>query len=437
MSDRLPISRRRTAGGKHVAPAAHRPAPGSPQAAPLTPAHPARRTPHGAGRLGTRLAQGGLVSALALALGVVVVAPVWGQSGSTSTADAGSAVSVEQLAAEPVVPGATAVVSPAELAAQQQVATAHAAAAAVEAAQQAQAAAVAVAADPAKVGALQSATAELDALLAAVAVNGEPADTLAERTAATSSRSTERTPLATDQTATATTPDATGAAAPSTTPDEAASSTPGAAVDATDASPLTAAPGTLLPGAAPLSTGVDQLRAAVAAVAALTDQVERTTQEAVAAQEAAAAAAAAEAAQRAAWKASLLGYANGRIPSSALCAPSFDAQALFRCDAAEALDRLDAAYLAEFGTHLTVSDSYRSYAGQVLCKRTKGSLCAAPGTSNHGTGVAVDLGGGIEGFGTAQFVWMSRNAAAYGWVHPAWAEAGGSKPEAWHWEYTG
>ena len=32
---------------------------------------------------------------------------------------------------------------------------------------------------------------------------------------------------------------------------------------------------------------------------------------------------------------------------------------------------------------------------------------------------------------------MKANAPAYGFVHPDWAEPGGSRPEPWHWEYVG
>src|SRR5690606_6330796 len=147
--------------------------------------------------------------------------------------------------------------------------------------------------------------------------------------------------------------------------------------------------------------------------------------------------AAEQAAQRAAWKASLQGFANGQVPASALCGVSFDPRAQLRCDAAEALEALNAAYTARFGRSLEVSDSYRSYNAQVACRANKGSLCAAPGTSNHGMGVAVDLGGGIQTFGTAQHRWMRENAGTWSWTLPEWARAGGSKPEPWHWEYTG
>ncbi|MBT0993237.1 D-alanyl-D-alanine carboxypeptidase family protein [Cellulomonas sp. DKR-3] len=198
-----------------------------------------------------------------------------------------------------------------------------------------------------------------------------------------------------------------------------------------------------------------RLRAALQRVVELSDEVLDTAAQEVADREAAQAAAEAkekaaqeaaeqaakekaeqEAAERAAWKESLLGYPNGQIPSSALCAASFDENVLLRCDATEDLEALDEAYAAEFGEHLTITDSYRSYAAQVSCRARKGSLCAVPGTSNHGTGTAIDLGGGAQGFGTPEWTWLSENAAEFGWEHPDWAEQTGSKPEPWHWEYT-
>lgn len=429
MSDRLPVSRRRSAGGKHVALPVR----------PL-PAEDHRPTHHAAGRVRARLAKGGIVAALTLAFGAVVVAPVWGSS-STGAAAAGVA-DVPATAADAATASAA---TPVDAVAQESASTVFVASAAVDAARQARDAATAAAVDPAQIAALDAAANELDALVG----SAEAVEQRADRTGDAASRSQERTSLSEEAAATTGTADESeetdGASAGAAT-DAAASGTAtqadttSADTAADGAATPTAAPGTLLPGAASLSTGADRLRAAVAAVASLTQQVEKTTADTVAAQAAAAEAArvaAEQEAQRAAWKASLLGYANGRIPASALCSPGFDSSVELRCDAAEALDELDAAYLAAFGTHLDVSDSYRSYAGQVACRRTKGSLCATPGTSNHGTGVAVDLGGGVEGFGTSQFVWMTQNAAAYGWIHPDWAAASGSKPEAWHWEYTG
>ncbi len=131
------------------------------------------------------------------------------------------------------------------------------------------------------------------------------------------------------------------------------------------------------------------------------------------------------------------GHANGRIPSAAMCRPAFDPDVQARCDAANALDQLNAAYRAQFGTDLPITDSYRDYDAQVRVKAAKPHLAAKPGTSNHGWGLAIDFGPGIATFGTPQHQWMTANAPAHGWVHPAWARQNGSKPEPWHWEYTG
>lgn len=126
------------------------------------------------------------------------------------------------------------------------------------------------------------------------------------------------------------------------------------------------------------------------------------------------------------------GHANGRIPLSEL-APL--GSTYLRRDAATAFLAMSAAYQAEFGRPITLTDGYRDYAGQVSCRARKGNLCANPGTSNHGWALAVDLGGGVQEFGTPQHEWMQANGPAYGFHHPTWAQRGGSKPEPWHWEF--
>lgn len=131
---------------------------------------------------------------------------------------------------------------------------------------------------------------------------------------------------------------------------------------------------------------------------------------------------------------SLDGYANGRIPASALCSIGIGSHRL-RCDAASAFKRLNEGYRAAFGSNICITDSYRSYEAQVSLKAAKPTLAAKPGTSNHGWGMATDLCGGINSFGTSQHRWMAQNAGRYGWVLPSWAQAGGSKPEPWHWEF--
>lgn len=125
------------------------------------------------------------------------------------------------------------------------------------------------------------------------------------------------------------------------------------------------------------------------------------------------------------------GYANGLVPSSSLC-PVTGGGSL-RPDAAAAFNRMSRAYAQAFGSPLCVSDSYRTYGSQVAVFRHRPSLAAVPGTSNHGWGLAVDLGCGVEHSRTAQYRWMAANAGSFGWVHPPWAFHDPFEP--WHWEF--
>ena len=127
------------------------------------------------------------------------------------------------------------------------------------------------------------------------------------------------------------------------------------------------------------------------------------------------------------------GWSNGQIPADQLC--GIGPAHRLRCDAAAAYTAMSAAYQAAFGTPLCITDSYRSFAAQVDAHVRKPAITAVPGTSNHGWGLAVDLCGGINVFGTAQTAWMQLNAGHFGWVHPDWADARGQNPEPWHWEY--
>ncbi|MGY1699022.1 NlpC/P60 family protein [Geodermatophilus sp. SYSU D00766] len=127
------------------------------------------------------------------------------------------------------------------------------------------------------------------------------------------------------------------------------------------------------------------------------------------------------------------GWGNGRIPVEALC-PIARGHAL-RCDAAAGYAALAAAFEAQFGRPLCITDSYRSMTAQVDAFRRKPALAAVPGTSNHGWALAVDLCGGINVAGTPQWRWMTENAGRFGFVNPDWARPGGEKPEPWHWEF--
>ncbi|MGY5884472.1 NlpC/P60 family protein [Modestobacter lacusdianchii] len=127
------------------------------------------------------------------------------------------------------------------------------------------------------------------------------------------------------------------------------------------------------------------------------------------------------------------GWSNGRIPADQLC--TIGGGHRLRCDAAAAYTAMSAAYRTAFGTPLCITDSYRSLGAQVDAHHRKPGITAIPGTSNHGWGLAVDLCGGINVFGTAQTAWMQLNAGYYGWLQPDWAQPGGQNPEPWHWEY--
>jgi hypothetical protein len=131
------------------------------------------------------------------------------------------------------------------------------------------------------------------------------------------------------------------------------------------------------------------------------------------------------------------GEVNGFLSEAGLCPLQMAPGHRLRTDAARAFDQLSRARLASSGTPLCVTDSYRSYYEQVDVFQRKPNLAATPGRSQHGWGLALDLGCGVQGFGSEAHRWMQQNAPSFGWIHPTWAQQGGSKPEAWHWEYVG
>lgn len=133
------------------------------------------------------------------------------------------------------------------------------------------------------------------------------------------------------------------------------------------------------------------------------------------------------------------GYANGRIPPSELCPVPIAPRHQARCDASEAFGDLTAAFKQEFGHDIAVTDAYRSYVGQVRLKASKGFLAATPGYSNHGWGLAFDLGSGINDYESAAYAWMKVNGYRFGFFHPTWAEPDSpdsTKAEPWHWQFV-
>ena len=130
-----------------------------------------------------------------------------------------------------------------------------------------------------------------------------------------------------------------------------------------------------------------------------------------------------------------VGAGNGRLDTAHMC-ELWGTGHLLRADAALALARLDFGYRAHFGESLVITDSYRSYGSQVRLRNRKPGLAARPGTSEHGWGLAVDFGGGVEA-ADEHYRWLLENAPAYGWDNPAWARKGASsRYEPWHFEYV-
>ena len=127
-------------------------------------------------------------------------------------------------------------------------------------------------------------------------------------------------------------------------------------------------------------------------------------------------------------------YENGKIPDSELQALSFSPENKMNKKAAIAMEEMNKAYKADNGSDLIINDAYREYDRQVKLREQLGSTAGVPGTSNHGWGLAADIE--VGAFGSSTYNWLKANAHKYGYVHPAWAEPGGSNPEQWHWEYA-
>ena len=125
---------------------------------------------------------------------------------------------------------------------------------------------------------------------------------------------------------------------------------------------------------------------------------------------------------------------NGQASSSQLCT-LWDGTNQLRPDAAVALTDLNENYRAAFDRDICVTSGYRSYARQAELHANNSYMVAAPGTSNHGYGLAFDMCDSMTK-NSEIMSWFRDNGPVYGWVNPRWAQSGGSGPyEPWHWEY--
>ena len=134
------------------------------------------------------------------------------------------------------------------------------------------------------------------------------------------------------------------------------------------------------------------------------------------------------------------GLINGFLPDSVLQTVTAGCQ--MWQPAAPSLINLLAAADAQ-GVQLTPVSCYRTYAQQVAernywCGLGACQFAAIPGTSLHGWGKAVDFAdqSGSLTFSSFGYFWLKVYAGNYCFVHPPWAEPGGSAPEPWHWEWV-
>ena len=125
----------------------------------------------------------------------------------------------------------------------------------------------------------------------------------------------------------------------------------------------------------------------------------------------------------------LKAYGNGKVPEAQLVeiGGAGSGERMW-APAAAAYDRMTAAARAD-GVRFSVNDSYRSYGDQVDMAerkglRSQGGLAAAPGTSSHGWGLAVDLQLDGKALG-----WMRDNAGRFGFAETV-------SGEPWHWGFS-
>ena len=122
---------------------------------------------------------------------------------------------------------------------------------------------------------------------------------------------------------------------------------------------------------------------------------------------------------------------NGRLSASSLC-ELWKKGAALQPDAAIAMTELNSNFRILFGRDVCLASTYRTLADQYRTKANRGYLAAAPGSSLHGWGIAVDFcSGELKG---ESGKWIRDNARTYGWGNPSWAK--GSQFEPWHYEYV-
>jgi hypothetical protein len=127
---------------------------------------------------------------------------------------------------------------------------------------------------------------------------------------------------------------------------------------------------------------------------------------------------------------------NGHLDTSELTSVSgaWNGTGYLLPPAASAWEEMRSAAAAD-GIDLQAVDLYRSWdvqntAYQAYMNGIKPDNVLAPGTSQHGLGLAVDVtNGDVIGVGDPEHAWLRDNAARFGW-YPI-------SNESWHWEFRG
>lgn len=133
-------------------------------------------------------------------------------------------------------------------------------------------------------------------------------------------------------------------------------------------------------------------------------------------------------------------HGNGTLPKAALTVlPSWlsaDGDQL-NPTVAKQLILMNAAFRADTGSNLSITQGYRALAEQHHLRATLSkALAANPGDSNHGFGEAIDFATTFNPAtkaGLANLTWMKNNAALFGFAHPSNINS----IETWHYDFQG
>jgi hypothetical protein len=121
---------------------------------------------------------------------------------------------------------------------------------------------------------------------------------------------------------------------------------------------------------------------------------------------------------------------NGRLTADMLAPIPWAPSKLVANEILYYVVQMGRAYQSIFGVYPTINDAYRTYDRQLDLFRERGYPDAAyPGTSNHGTGRALDVA--VGSYGSMRWHFMNETARMFGF-RPL--NEGNLRFEPWHWQ---